>query len=265
MRLFSASFGSLPTLFLNGWASRTVCNRSGLHRVHKRLGIRLGLALGIAFSEVAFGVAVRSDIAHPYPTLFIEEHHPLKNVSSEEYIRSSIACPANISDLVPLLLRDLPSYANRVSTRAQVLERSFNPRGVVIAAAQTAEDAEVSMSIAAHSLFSTTEERTPISLDQTLDTHHLIPLFFTTLERQYVDDQAVRLQHYHWAFLSQTTKQEVPQWHLALMFSRLGDYPTEQPVAPPRESRQGSIGQALQLWLRDCNAGSVAGQGSEQG
>ena len=221
--------------------------------------IRLCLALGIAFSEVAFGFAVFQGIAHSYPIPLIKDHTLLKDASPKDYIRSSIVCPGDISDLVPLLLRDLPSYANRVSTRAQVLERSFNPRGVVIAAAQAVEDEGGSMSTVANALLSTTEEGTPISFDQTLDTHHLIPLFFTTLERQYVDDQAVRLQHYHWAFLSQTTKQEDPQWHLALMFSRLGDYPAEQPVAPPRESRQGSIGQALQLWLRDCNAGSIAG------
>ena len=157
------------------------------------------------------------------------------------YIRPQISCPTEVTDLQPLLLRDLPSYANRVSTRAQLRERSSNPRGVVIAAAQ----AEVETPDAAYD--------PSIPSREAIANQQLIPLFFTTLERQYVGSTAVRLQHYHWAFLTQ------PQgkWELAMMFSRLGDYPAEQPVSPPRESRQGSIGRGLHLWLRDCNAGSI--------
>ena len=198
-----------------------------------------------------------------------------------------ISCPTDVAGLAPIVLRDLPSYANRVSSRAQVQERSFNPRGVVIAAAQDEADEAFNAALPVRRLSSDGDSELALDLDlegerifsspglglssaleQDLSTHQLIPFFFTTLERQYVDDQAVRLQHYHWAFLSQTAasqtaqsrSEKTPQWHLAMMFSRLGDYPADQPVAPPRESRQGSIGQALQLWLRDCNVGSVAAQ-----
>lgn len=185
--------------------------------------------------------------------------HVHKQVS-ETYIRPAIVCPSDLTDLTPLLFRDLPSYANRVSTRAQVLDRSFNPRGVVIIAAQSESDEALNDALPIDSSLPENEDITAFSFAQTLEAHHLIPLFFTTLERQYVDDQAVRIQHYHWAFLSQTHAKKQPQWHLAMMFSRVGDYPDDSLTTPPRESRQGSIGQAIQLWLRDCNAGAVAGE-----
>ena len=250
MRLFSACFPSPVVSSFKALAGRTVCQRWRSHRVHKRVEIGIGLVLGIAFSGPA--------IAHPIAIATNDPHRVFKNDTSAEYIRPAIICPTDVSTLAPLLFRDLPSYANRVSTRAQVLERSFNPRGVVVAAAQAETDEGLNTVLPVEALLPENEAITTFSLEQDLASHNLIPFFFTTLERQYVDDQAVRLQHYHWAFLSQTFQKKDPQWHLALMFSRLGDYPADQPVAPPRESRQGSIGQALQLWLRDCNAGSVA-------
>ncbi|NET49047.1 MAG: hypothetical protein F6K09_10040 [Merismopedia sp. SIO2A8] len=167
-------------------------------------------------------------------------------ISDASFIRPAIACPSDIHALTPLLLRDVPSYANRVSTRAQIRDRSYNPRGVVI----VASEAEL--------------ERLDPALNPTIPSleaiasHDLIPFFFTTLERQYGyrasnENTTTRLQHYHWAFLTRVDD----RWELAMMFSRIGDYPASQPVSPPRESRQGTIGQAIQLWLRDCNAGSV--------
>ncbi|MEM9216782.1 MAG: hypothetical protein AAGD25_20835 [Cyanobacteria bacterium P01_F01_bin.150] len=235
-----------------------------------RLGVSISLALWtfITLDPLERAIALPKATPIPHPTLSAQDQISGQDRNLKEYIRDSISCPTDITALVPLIVRDLPSYANRVSTRAQVSERSFNPRGIVIAAAQAEEDRAVSAllntsinpSIASTNTPSTLEQELELSLEQMLDTHQLIPFFFTTLERQYVGDHAVRLQHYHWAFLSQTTQKEESQWHLAFMFSRLGDYPAEQPAAPPRESRQGSIGQALQLWLRDCNAGSIAGQ-----
>ncbi|NER00580.1 MAG: hypothetical protein F6K30_28445 [Cyanothece sp. SIO2G6] len=157
-------------------------------------------------------------------------------------IRPAIVCPSTIETMLPMLLRDLPSYANRVSTRAQVRDRAFNPRGVVITAAQP-EISSLDMDV--HAM---------IPSEEAIASNGLTPLFFTTLERHYRHGTATRIQHYHWAFLTRTSAQE---WGLALMFSRIGDYPAQQPVSPPRESRQGTIGQGIQLWLRDCNAGAV--------
>ncbi|MGK7889314.1 MAG: hypothetical protein AB4042_08265 [Leptolyngbyaceae cyanobacterium] len=162
--------------------------------------------------------------------------------TAPDFIRPAIACSTDIEALLPLLLRDLPSYANRVSTRAQVRDRPFNPRGVVITAAQPELS---SLEVDGYGMMPS---------EEAIAANGLTPLFFTTLERNYRQGTTSRIQHYHWAFLTQTATDE---WELALMFSRIGDYPAHQPVSPPRESRQGTIGRGLQLWLRDCNAGAV--------
>ena len=241
MRLCVAYSWSLFPLLLRALVSKTAQNRWISHRVYKCVGI--SIALGITFSELAF--------ATPQPTPLKDSNASPEAASPNEFIRASISCPSTITDLVPFILRDIPSYANRVSTRAQVWDRSFNPRGVVIAAAQASEDEQIGRDLP--------NWLGDLQLtEDAIATHQLIPLFFTTLERQYVNDRAVRIQHYHWAFLSHTPHEGRPnQWHLALLFSRIGDYPADQPVSPPRESSQGSIGRALHLWLRDCNAGSV--------
>ncbi|MGK7890497.1 MAG: hypothetical protein AB4042_14270 [Leptolyngbyaceae cyanobacterium] len=171
----------------------------------------------------------------------------LRASTPAEFIRPAITCPSDINGLLPMLLRDLPSYANRISSRSQVRTRSFNPRGLVITAAQPDV---ANLEPDAYGMYPT---------DEAIAQNGLTPLFFTTLERHYQNDTIVRIQHYHWAFLARTQNHEtqVEEWGLAMMFSRIGDYPAGQPVSPPRESRQGTIGQGLQLWLRDCNVGSI--------
>jgi len=163
---------------------------------------------------------------------------------SPVFIRPETTCPAEVEALSPLLLRDLPNYANRVSTRSQVRDRSFNPRGFVLVAAQPERG----------TVTPDPETYPMVPSADAIAANGVIPLFFTTLERQYHQDAASRIQHYHWVFLSQIQG----SWHLSSMFSRIGDYPDSTLVSPPRESRQGSIGQAIQLWLRDCNAGAIA-------
>lgn len=165
------------------------------------------------------------------------------------YLRPSSACPTDLPVLVTQLLADLPSYANRVNIRSlDEPERDISPRSSVLVAsapdftplALTASDGEP-------------------GLDPNLA---LQQVFFTTLERQYLSDQAVSLQHYHWLFLAPTAE----GWHLALLYSSLGAYPAAdrpngavapRPPTPPQESSDGIIGQAIRLWLRDCRAGTV--------
>ena len=80
-------------------------------------------------------------------------------------------------------------------------------------------------------------------------------VFFTTLERQYLRNRVVALQHYHWLFLVNGPE----GWHLALLYSSLGPYPSNHlPSSPPQESSDGVIAQAIRLWLRDCRAGAAS-------
>lgn len=155
-----------------------------------------------------------------------------------DLIRPPIQCPTDLLTLMPLLLRDLPSYANRVSQRAYTNFRTADIPGYVIVADRPEYEP-----------LSLNSGSAPIDLEDQPS-----QVFFTTLERQYVSGKPVNLQHYHRLFLVETQD----GWQLSLMFSTLGHYPADQPPTPPQDTSQGVIAQAIRLWLRDCRARSVA-------
>jgi len=151
-------------------------------------------------------------------------------------IRPHNPCPAELEPLVAQLLNDLPTYSNLVASRSlgHPEERS-SPFGTVLVASQP--------------------DFTPLPLGETAPRENLHQIFFTTLERQYWQQQAVSLQHYHWLFLVQGDD----GWRLSLLYSSLGAYPAgSRGATPPQESSQGLVGQAIALWLRDCRAGAIA-------
>lgn len=145
------------------------------------------------------------------------------------------ACPAEVEPLIALMLRDLPSYANRIILRS-TRRYALNSRNSVLTAGRP-EFAPLPLK--------------PGSLDS--QASDLRQVFITTLEQQNAAGEALNLQQYHWLFLAKTQS----GWQLALMFTRTGPYPAGQPPTPPRESSQGTIGQAIRTWLRDCNARAV--------
>ncbi len=138
-------------------------------------------------------------------------------------------------------MRDLPSYANRVTQRARRLSRSADVYSYILVAGRP--------------------EFTPLPLNPYGDTKEAAKygsegveqVFFTTLERQYIKGKAVELQQFHWLFLTKTES----GWRMVMMFSRTGSYPKEDPPTPPRNSSNGVIAKAIQVWLRDCRAESV--------
>ena len=152
---------------------------------------------------------------------------------------SPFSCPTDIKLLTAELLRDLPSYANRVSQRIRPLA-SVNISSSVIAAG-SAEFVPLTLGPGERS-------STPV-----LTSTEPQQVFFTTLERQYTTRQVVELEQYHWLFLASTSD----GWQLATMFSQTSSYPAVRPPSPPRESSNGVIGQAVRNWLRDCRAGSL--------
>jgi hypothetical protein len=148
-------------------------------------------------------------------------------------------CPEALESLIPILLDDLPSYANRVT------QRSFN-------------DNTRSTDIPGTILIAGRPEYEALSLgpgeyvpDPSVGDPYQI--FFTTLERQYVNNESVSLQNSHWLFLTQTES----GWRFSLMFTRIGIARSDQPPNPPYDSSEGAIAQAVRLWLRDCNAGAL--------
>ncbi len=146
------------------------------------------------------------------------------------------SCPADLETLTSLLLKDLPDYSNRVIQRTQKINRARGVYRYIITAGQT--------------------EFEPLNLPRI----HYNPIaqspeqvFFTVLEREYNNNQKTEIQTYHWLFLTPTSD----GWHLVTMFSRFGDSTENNPPAPPKETSDGIIGQAVQFWLRDCRAGRI--------
>jgi hypothetical protein len=154
--------------------------------------------------------------------------------------RASNRCPEDLEMLVPLMLRDLPSYANRVNQRSRRRDRTTVSTNYVLIAGNP-EYEPLSLGPGRY-------EPTTSSDDDPKQ------VFFTTLERQYSSGGVVQMQNYHWLFLTETQT----GWQVALLFSRLGGYElVNQPPSPPEDSSQGMIAQAIRLWLRDCQAGEI--------
>lgn len=143
----------------------------------------------------------------------------------------------NLEILTDQLLKDLPSYANRTIQRARRLSRKSDFYSYVLVAGHP-EFAPLTLGPGVYA-------PNPPSDSQTVK-----QVFFTTLERQYTAGQAIELQQFHWVFLTKT----VSGWRLATLFSRLGGYPIKKPPTPPRENSNGIIAQAINTWLRDCQA-----------
>jgi hypothetical protein len=142
-------------------------------------------------------------------------------------------CPTEIEPLVVLLLSDLPDYANRVIQRTQALHRQAGVDSYVIAAGKP--------------------ELEPLDLPQIQYNPHSSnspeQVFFTTLERRYLNNRKIETENYHWLFLTQTSS----GWHMVTMFSRFGASAREYPPTPPLETSNGIVGQAISLWLKNCN------------
>lgn len=166
---------------------------------------------------------------------------PLTALASQSQIRQLLAqpvqpqviqgCPAELETLVEQLLRDLPSYANRILQRDRRLTAPLPPSNLVLAGRAEFEPLPLSPN----------QPNQPIPEDPR-------QVFITTLERSYVSNQPIEMQEYHWLFLTPTPR----GWRLAMMFSRTGGSPTGRTPSPPRESSQGVVAQAVRVWLRDC-------------
>ncbi|MCX7594434.1 MAG: hypothetical protein N2235_11850 [Fischerella sp.] len=165
---------------------------------------------------------------------------PIAQGNNKDRVRS-VCLEQDIETLTTQLLRDLPSYANRIIQRARRLRRSTDVYSYVLVAGRP--------------------EFTPLPLNPSEDTDaesknaskDVEQVFFTTLERQYVGEKAVELQQFHWLFLTKAKS----GWWMVTMFSQTGSYPKNNPPTPPRDSSNGVVAQGIRMWLRDCRAGSV--------
>jgi hypothetical protein len=151
-------------------------------------------------------------------------------------IQSRISCPTQIEPLATLLVRDLPSYANRAALKNRKRSDVSEMSQVIVASQPTIE----SLALPGN----------PQKPDPNLH-----QLFITTLERQTYQKKSSEFQQYHWLFLVQTRQ----GWKLSQSFTRVSAYPLVQKVTATRESSQGPIAQGIKTWLRDCQAGVIRG------
>jgi len=138
-------------------------------------------------------------------------------------------CPADLENLIDDLLKNLPSYANRVIQRGRRLERGVY-NYIIVAGKPEFKPIELNQL-----------QYTPVFPESTQQ------VFFTTLEREHGSGTTLTTQHYHWLFLTQTTS----GWRLVMLFSRSSS------TIPLRESSNSAIGEGIRLWLRDCRAGNL--------
>ncbi|MBV8883800.1 MAG: hypothetical protein JO235_07335 [Chroococcidiopsidaceae cyanobacterium CP_BM_RX_35] len=158
-------------------------------------------------------------------------------------VAPSSTCPADVKTLTTELLRDLPSYANRISQSSRPLNSRPDLSTYVVLAGRP-EFAPLTLGPGEY--LPSTPGLSPQQEPQ--------QVFITTLERQYTAGKAIELQQYHWLFLTRTSS----GWQLSMMFSRTGPYRVGRPLTPPRDSSNGVIAQAIRTWLRDCRAGAVS-------
>ncbi|MEM9976036.1 MAG: hypothetical protein AAF808_00245 [Cyanobacteria bacterium P01_D01_bin.2] len=154
------------------------------------------------------------------------------------FIRPPTVCPENFDTLTDLLIRDIPSYTNRIlQSSVADIPTAYRPAYVIAA---------------------NHPERIPLEIEERVYTTNpssgepLYQLFFTTLERQYSGLDDTSINHFHWLFLAPSEQ----GWHMVFMFSAIEA--EDEVQLPPRDSSQGSVGQAIQRWLIDCRAEAIA-------
>jgi hypothetical protein len=158
-------------------------------------------------------------------------------------IREAIACPADLETFTSMLLRDIPSYANRVTQRLYTSAAESRRAGyVLLASAADFEPLTLGPGI-----------YTPTDGQPVEGVEGVVQVFFTTLERQYVPEGFVNFQYHHWLFLTQADQ----DWRVITMVSQLATVPEGQLLSPPADTGQGVIAQAVRLWLRDCRYRAV--------
>ena len=152
-------------------------------------------------------------------------------------VQAEASCPQSIEPLTNQLLKDLPGYANRVLQRTQLPSRTQDNSTYFILAGQPE-----------YNPLTENLQGDYIPTFPEAETETVKQVFFTTLERRYSSRKVDSVESYHWLFLTQTQQ----GWRQVLLYSRFGLTDKTHPPTPPKETSNGIIGKAIQLWLRDC-------------
>jgi hypothetical protein len=153
-----------------------------------------------------------------------------------------VTCPVKLSSLAELLVRDLPSYGNRiVQQRRKRSDKVYS--SIVTASAPELQPLPI------------VSREYPSQFPQAAPTQ----VFISTLENQYTGNRSAQIQQFHWLFLAQTRQ----GWRLANIYTRTGGFPlTNNPISPPIESSRTIVGEAIRIWLNDCFLGKLRSYGT---
>jgi hypothetical protein len=134
-------------------------------------------------------------------------------------------CPTEFQPLITRLLKDLPSYTNRIALRSRPLDQTRTLPQILSAGRPEYE---------------------PLPEDNTQEDPTLKQVFFTTLERRTLSKTTLTHQHFHRLLLTDTRY----GWRMIALYSRNSNG-TDTPQ-PPIETSTSDLGQGIALWLRDC-------------
>ncbi len=147
-------------------------------------------------------------------------------------------CSANLASLSNLLVRDLPSYTNRVIQRRRKLsDRLYSS----ILAVGKPEFTPIEI----------LSREYPPQFPQAAPSQ----VFISTLERQYTGAKFDELQQFHWLFLAKTKV----GWRLVNIYTRTStpSRTSDSPISPAVESSKTSVAEGVRLWLNDCYFGKI--------
>lgn len=180
----------------------------------------------VAIASLIFGISTLSGTAQ---TINRERLNP-----KDLLVHKSSGCAHDLGSLSRSLVDNLPDYGNRIIQRTQTAHRSLDINNYIVVAGKP-EQQDLGLP--------------QFQYNQVTD-KNIKQVFFTTLERQYQGKKVIERETYHWLFLTRVED----QWRMVTMFSRFGSTSSNNIPSPPQDSSQGIIGQAVKLWLRDCNA-----------
>ncbi len=165
------------------------------------------------------------------------ESQTIRNQQKATNTQPLLCSKQNLETLTTNLMRDLPSYSNRITQRSRRLSRKVDVFSYMLVAGRP--------------------EFTPLKVENTdvpeNSAEGIEQIFFTTLERQYNSNKPIELQQYHRLLLTKSAS----GWRMVMMLSQTGSYPANNIPSPPRESSRGNVAQAVETWLRDCRADSI--------
>gem|GEM_PF-526755 len=182
----------------------------------------------------------------------VNQANPVNQTNRSGINQNKSSCPQDLVSLTNLLLQDLPSYTNRLMQRSIPLNPR-NPTRVYMVAAGNPEFNPINTDLNPVPENLNNPLLNSSQSNNSLENSEMQQVFFTTLNREYPGNRLVENQEFHRLFLVQTNQ----GWQLALMYSRSRLSP-QQLLTPPRDSLNSAVGQAVKIWLRDCQAGAIA-------